>query len=98
MGIGIREVALASDVLNAHEIGFDRAPAIICCRNSGGYGGRFLSIVLVLFTIWQWSDAGERARPFWPDAVLSLTIGAAGPLAYLIHRTLREERKVPAAA
>lgn len=56
-----------------------------------------LSIVLVLFTIWQWSDARDRALPFWPYAVLSLTIGAAGPLAYLIHRTLREERNVPAA-
>ncbi|MBW2242543.1 MAG: DUF2834 domain-containing protein [Deltaproteobacteria bacterium] len=57
-----------------------------------------LSIVLILFTIWQWNDARERALPFWPYAVLSLTIGAAGPLAYLIHRTSREERKAPSAA
>lgn len=57
-----------------------------------------LSIVLVLFTLWQWSDAKDRSLPFWPYAVLTLTIGAAGPLGYLIHRTAREERAVPATA
>ncbi len=57
-----------------------------------------LGIVLVLFTLWQWTDAKDRGLPFWPYAAVSLTFGAAGPLAYLIHRTLREERRVPAVA
>lgn len=49
-----------------------------------------LAIVLGLFTLWQWRDAGERSLPFFPYAAITLLFGAAGPLAYLFHRELRE--------
>ena len=48
-----------------------------------------LSIVLALFTIWQWSDAKDRSLPFWPYALMTAALGAAGPLAYLGHREVR---------
>jgi hypothetical protein len=48
-----------------------------------------LVIALSLVTFWMWSDARERALPFWPYAGLTLALGSVGPLSYLIHRELR---------
>jgi hypothetical protein len=48
-----------------------------------------LVIALSLATFWMWSDAHERALPFWPYALVTLALGSAGLLSYLIHRELR---------
>ena len=48
-----------------------------------------LSLSLGLVLVWMRQDAGERALPFWPYAAVTLAVGVAGPLAYLIHRELR---------
>jgi drug/metabolite transporter (DMT)-like permease len=57
-----------------------------------------LTIVLSLAAIWMWQDSRERNLPFWPYALLAVGLGAAGPLAYLLHRSLREGRTAPVAA
>jgi hypothetical protein len=49
-----------------------------------------LSLGLVL--IWMRQDASERALPFWPYAAITLCLGVAGPLTYLIHRELQTAR------
>jgi hypothetical protein len=49
-----------------------------------------LSLTLVL--IWMRQDAEERALPFWPYAVVTVALGVAGPLAYLIYRELHDAR------
>jgi hypothetical protein len=46
-------------------------------------------IALGLAVIWMWSDASERALPFWPYAVVTLFLGSVGLLGYLGHRELR---------
>jgi hypothetical protein len=51
-----------------------------------------LVIALGLVLVWIRQDAGERALPFWPYAALTLALGSAGPLAYLIHRELHGAR------
>jgi hypothetical protein len=51
-----------------------------------------LVIALGLVSLWMWSDAPERGLPFWPYAAATLALGSLGPLAYLIHRELRELR------
>jgi hypothetical protein len=48
-----------------------------------------LSLSLGLVLLWMWSDARDRALPFWGYALLTLAFGVAGPLAYLIHRELQ---------
>ena len=49
-----------------------------------------LSLTLVL--VWMRQDAEERALPFWPYAVVTVALGVAGPLAYLIYRELHDAR------
>jgi hypothetical protein len=51
-----------------------------------------LSLSLGLVLVWMRHDAGERALPFWPYAVITLAVGVAGPLAYPTHRELRAAR------
>lgn len=65
---------------------------------TGGWGAQVfidLCIALVLFTIWMVPDARERGIPFAPYVLLILTTGSVGALAYLVHRTLREDSTVP---
>ena len=54
--------------------------------------GLDLVIALGLVSLWMWSDAAERGLPFWPYAAVTLALGSLGPLAYMIHRELREVR------
>jgi hypothetical protein len=49
-----------------------------------------LVIAETLVLIWMSQDAKERGLPFWRYAAVSLFLGTFGPLAYLIHRELRE--------
>jgi hypothetical protein len=51
-----------------------------------------LVISLGLVLIWMKQDAGERALPFWPYAVVTLALGSVGPLAYLLYRELHAAR------
>jgi hypothetical protein len=55
-----------------------------------GFLDLVLSLSLVL--IWMRQDAGERTLPFWPYAVITVALGVAGPLAYLISRELHDAR------
>lgn len=48
-----------------------------------------LSLSLGLVLLWMREDASGRGLPFWPYAAVTLAVGVAGPLAYLIHRELR---------
>jgi hypothetical protein len=48
-----------------------------------------LVIALTLALFWMWSDARERALPFWPYALVTFVLGSVGLLSYLIHRELR---------
>lgn len=52
-----------------------------------------LSICLGLFLVWMHGDARERGLPFLPYLLVGLTLGSAGPLAYLMHREWRESRE-----
>ena len=65
---------------------------------TGGWGAQVfidLCIALLLFTIWMVPDARERSIPFPPYVVAILTTGSVGALAYLVHRTLKEESTTP---
>jgi uncharacterized membrane protein len=55
-----------------------------------------LCIALILFAIWMFGDAKERGLPFWPYFIATLTTGSVGALAYLVHRTIREDSQAPA--
>lgn len=58
-----------------------------------------LVIALALFLVWMFRDARERELPAWPYALLVATLGSIGALAYLVHRTVREQRApAPSAA
>jgi hypothetical protein len=52
-----------------------------------------LLLSLGLFVIWMLRDARERGLPGWLYAVLTLTCGSPGALAYLVHRGLAERRR-----
>lgn len=54
-----------------------------------------LLIALVLVTVWIRQDAQATGRRFWPFAVLTLLLGSAGPLAYLVVRTCSTQCPVP---
>lgn len=49
-------------------------------------------IALGLGVLWMWSDAQERALPFWPYAAATACLGSVGLLSYLIHREARALR------
>ena len=49
-----------------------------------------LSLSLVLF--WMWNDSKTSGVAFAPYALIALGFGVAGPLGYLLHRGLREQR------
>jgi hypothetical protein len=55
-----------------------------------------LTLALGLVLVWMWQDARESGTPFVPYFLVTLAIGVAGPLAYLIHRGLRASSR-PAA-
>ena len=43
-------------------------------------------LALSLISIWMWKDARERGASFAPYLVITLLLGSAGPLLYLIRR------------
>lgn len=56
---------------------------------SGIWGIQILADFLVGLTIalgWCIADARQRNLNYWPFVVLTFTLGAIGPLSYLIHR------------
>ena len=58
---------------------------------TGGWGAQMLidlSIALILFAIWMVPDARERGIPAWPYFLAILTTGS---VAYLVHRTAKEQ-------
>jgi hypothetical protein len=52
-------------------------------------------IALVLVTIWMHRDAVATGRRFWPFALLTVVLGSAGPLTYLLIRTFSTCCAVP---
>ena len=65
---------------------------------TGGWGAQVfidLCIALILFTIWMVSDAREHGIPAWPYFLAILTTGSVGALAYLVHRTAKEQALNP---
>ncbi|MFQ5515066.1 MAG: hypothetical protein ACE5FG_11590 [Myxococcota bacterium] len=51
--------------------------------------GLDLAIALGLIGLWLWRDAVETQTPRLPYLLVTLAIGAAGPLMYLLHRGVR---------
>jgi len=65
---------------------------------TGGWGAQVfidLCIALILFTIWMVPDAREHGIPAWPYFLAILTTGSVGALAYLVHRTAKEQALNP---
>jgi len=59
------------------------------------WGVQVLCDFLIGMTIalgWCVADARKRDLSYWPFVVVTLTLGAIGPLAYLIHRERVESR------
>ncbi len=58
-----------------------------------------LLIALSLITVWMVRDARARGVSPLPYVLLTLALGSAGPLAYLIHRfaSARQPSRAPAA-
>lgn len=54
-----------------------------------------LVITLGLITVWMHRDARAAGRRFWPFAIVTMLLGSAGPLAYLLYRTLPTRCPVP---
>lgn len=54
-----------------------------------------LVIALVLASIWMHRDAVATGRRFWPFALVTLVLGSAGPLTYLLVRTFSTSCAVP---
>jgi protein-S-isoprenylcysteine O-methyltransferase Ste14 len=68
---------------------------------TGGWGAQVfidLSIALILFALWMVRDAGEHGIPAWPYFLAILTTGSVGALAYLVHRTAKEQSVAPSRA
>jgi len=51
-----------------------------------------LSLSLGLILFWMHADSRASVTPFAPYLVITLALGVAGPLMYLIHRELRAPR------
>jgi protein-S-isoprenylcysteine O-methyltransferase Ste14 len=65
---------------------------------TGGWGAQVfidLTIALILFAIWMIPDAREHGIPAWPYFLAILTTGSVGALAYLVHRTAKEQSISP---
>ncbi len=65
------------------------------------WGVQILCDFLVALTIalgWCVADARKRDLNYWPFVVLTLGLGAIGPLAYLIHRERVEVRSATRSA
>jgi len=61
---------------------------------TGGWGAQVfidLCIALVLFTIWMVGDARAQDITVWPYVLAILTTGSVGALAYLVHRTAKDQ-------
>lgn len=54
-----------------------------------------LVITLTLIAVWMVHDAKARGRRVWPYLAVTLTLGSAGPLAYLIVRSFSTSCPVP---
>lgn len=54
-----------------------------------------LTLSLGLIAFWMYGDARETGTPFLPYLVVTVVIGVAGPLLYLVHR---EAVRAPTAA
>lgn len=57
-----------------------------------------LAISLILIQIWMWFDAKKTGRNPWPYYAITVTIGIAGPLLYLLLGKTAEERDTGATA
>ncbi len=44
-----------------------------------------LTISLSLIAVWMYLDSRERGKPFLPYVLVTLFLGSAGPLLYLIR-------------
>jgi hypothetical protein len=65
---------------------------------TGGWGAQIfidLCIALLLFTIWMVADARAHGITVWPYFLAILTTGSVGALAYLVHRTAKEQSLSP---
>jgi hypothetical protein len=53
----------------------------------------FLDVLIfyTLFSAWMVGDARARKIPSWPYVIATMTMGAMGALAYLVHRELRTD-------
>lgn len=49
-------------------------------------------IALGILLLWMHADARANGTPFVPYLLITLAIGIAGPLGYLIHREVRLRR------
>ena len=61
---------------------------------TGGWGAQVfidLCIALLLFMVWMVPDARDRGLPYVPYVLAILTTGSVGALAYLVHRSLKED-------
>jgi len=61
---------------------------------TGGWGAQVfidLCIALILFALWMLPDAREHSIPAWPYFLAILTTGSVGALAYLVHRTAKDQ-------
>ena len=62
---------------------------------AGGWGTQVfidLCIALTLFIVWMVPDARDRELPAIPYVLAILTLGSVGALAYLVHRSLKEDK------
>lgn len=57
-----------------------------------------ISLSLGLILLWMIGDARATGTPFTPYLLITLAIGVAGPLGYLIHREARARATQPALA
>lgn len=60
--------------------------------------GTDLVISLSLVLLWMSHDAQRSGTPFAPYAAITLALGVAGPLLYLIHREARVTARAAAPA
>jgi hypothetical protein len=87
-------LALTTYVLeSAGFAGFYRA---VFASPSTVLAGVDLTLSLGLILAWMASDARTTRTPWLPYAAVTLALGVAGPLLYLIHREARVRSRTPA--